>query len=1060
MPTDYSYDFIRNVIQQGTYQNTSFNDLLRDNNFLQNTQLYKAAVSILKQSAKTLETNNDTQAMEALLRSHKILTSVEVTSLPSKSRKIFKNVFSEKQHVKQAEKIITSHFEMYLEVKLPSELAHKIQTHTDRIETLTRALGVSPKKWQEIKEDLAADRPNAAQLGWSMILHTIQQKNKYFKSDSEVESFLLGKYPLTRFLTPDNDFTARAFSQFNVIENITSESPPLAKEWLKVQAALLNKDKSFGRKLRHLLKQLPNQDIYTIIFHPQKAAKITNDTVPLRKDNNAHYDYWNLINSLHNFFTSAVNNNIQTLHLPRAAGIDLSTIALDNKVYIATAAPQKNNVDHYFDALEANDTRLVVDLKDDFEKEMNRFKLLPANEGQTVTYGRTQIKLTKKEEVDIPHTFDDTAYITKSTVEITRNGKTREYQFINLHHWQKNDPPDVRALMFLNDQVEAAKLVYGERIAAQCTDGHKRTGAFLLYHHFQNSNTKDAIKNYVEYAQNRPGPTHEQFAAVIAAVGEVEREATAKKNYASEIRSNGQESAVESDSDQHLLFVDANLPFSNPTYPMENRSFRTKQNITSIFLRKADLLEPFKALLDASQDNRKKLQRILGTKSNETKSLADDLVARHLSHFFEDVPKGEITQILNKLKGMNSKELNFLLYLAISGKKYIKVQENVRNNLNADLLDVLTSQEKDKLLELYPKYLAFDILDDVITGMLDRNTYTSPFHNELSKLRLLYATPSPDLEPHFDKLKLNFLNNFFGHDTSVDLVHLQSLGLNDRHMLDVDLIEKLSPKVIAKLPDNILISFTDSQIKALTEEQLKSLSMTQWRALLRNNQNLPINVIKHAPTELITLNLLAETGPKNALKFLEHHTLKQNLLRNYLAYTIDEKIALSQEQKEFVRWKVMESTIQKDVETINKLCERGYKDGNVDKFFAYPHLFNAMKRIIDLLDRMQTEDDIYRNGAFFTKGLDRIPAGKGLEHLSPLYNIINLLENLTEQKILPTELDVRHAKTMINLLIDHIVKYKTFSSDAYNLIGKLDSWNEELDLGITELENVPSPFAE
>lgn len=545
-------------------------------------RIYNAAVELIHDNGRYLSKHpNDVSHMETLVKAYECLKSLGKTEnqLVRKDRSTIRKWFSEhfgtirtyNNAIRMAEHRMSKNFDSYLEVDtaiktVPVTIEETLKKHASHIEFALDAFGIkeTKEKWESIKHNIIHGEFPTADLEWTQILENIVSAYpSHMHTVTDVENFLLGNTSVKNLIKTPDPFFAKVSARYADLERMSHKSPALERLWMKIQVGFLKgthdakNHKNIENYIKNFLKDNKNPktlraDIYKLFFEklPETdvdiflfKGKSTEEILGFLTFENGHF-----FEKLEKLAKLVAPKFHSTSHSTPENKLNLQTIALDNRTYIASAAPRKDSVDEYFDALEADDTHIIVDLKNDYEQEMEGFKLLPEKKGATKTYGDTTLKLVENKQYDINgHPF---ATFNIATIEVTRKGITKQYEIFKLNHYFAEDTPlAAYALREFDRHVRVGMRSFGNKLAVHCANGMARTNAYLMYHHLAGpppipapkveterptSSTLekiDPVKTYLEYRRQRNAETTpKHLAAVIGALnGEMAPTALSKK---------------------------------------------------------------------------------------------------------------------------------------------------------------------------------------------------------------------------------------------------------------------------------------------------------------------------------------------------------------------------------------------------------------------------------------------------------------------------------------------------------------------------------------------------
>lgn len=1028
---NYNPTFISNAITNGFAVNTegqmyNFDELIAADNFKNSDQLYDIAHKILKNSISTLNKKDNVQAMERVVRAYAIIQDPTIKSSPlnkerpewkkTLARFWFGDIRDRINKINESIKIFKSHFETYLKAKHnirsnnihEVDLLERLHTHSHRVEVMLKELGVSKKEWDTFKQEVTDTNLNQANAHWNTFLNSVKRlSNPRFKNIKKVEKFLLGDLPLLNFVKPADAFEARCFSQISTLESIFSNNPKYNDEWLKAQTYLIRGNhKKFHDKLKSLVSKTGKRDLYKILFNPYTAPKRRRNYVSPLEGKNTQEEIKEALtqNNLFNKTVTAARNN--KLKIPKSPGTDISGVTLNNKAYLAGAAPRENNVDAYFDTLEINDTRIIVDLKNDFEPSMNQFHLLPIGLGQKVKHGNTEITLTSQHNTEIESPNEYLQNVTISTILVNRNGKKTSYQHIQLNHLPKDAAPSVDVLKDIHRQINEAKNAeFGTRFIVQCDDGKARTSTFLLSYHLAETNSNETPTNpldlYVQYRQYRSATKNvDQFAAAIAGAKEI------IPNNNGELSDNDMRP-----DDDFILGDSAEILFDR------NEQFDSfKERIADHLIENA----PSLYLLKTDEEWRK-------------------VITNKISEFFEHQLRNVETQrIFERLQYLSSDDLDFIAKIAILHRDYSNVTDNLLRSLNitgGHFLDIFSSNRREALYTALPADFTNTDIEQFLLNSLHQNL-PHELKNDLTKVKRhiqqvknsenLTTSEASKLHRHLEDAKKNFMTKHFAEEAFANSV--RELELEDLKIFDLNILEFITPVTAPHMPIEFFKDLTSEQLQALTSKHLDNLTVEQLLEITSKEK------LKDLNPRVVTAKLLMKVGDDRAEKILKKHPISKEEAERFIKKHMKRNPPADGEKQilyyDLHRYALL-SIRKQELDQIHNLCNAAFTEelpANLKSEVAFRKLFIASRacfREIKYLYRLKIgESLVYPPGNLLSKELEATPREKPF--LAVLGDIDALIRTIGKRKIKPTEAEIED-------LIELIQKIEEFNKDIQGL---------------------------
>ncbi|MFA6916549.1 MAG: hypothetical protein WC222_09145 [Parachlamydiales bacterium] len=467
---------IQNAIRTGELNGTSFDKLMRNQEFLNSDDLYSVAVAIIH----SYSNNTD---MPAIKRAYDILENTSVKSLPVNQRGIISyiSMWSYNSVKSKSEQIMSTNFSDYLQTIVTTQttgidLEKKLVRHDKQVESFLKTLGIPASEWQELKLLIAQRKEGSAIHLWNRIIAEVREQNPgLFSGTKDVEDFLLGHKTVQHLVKPASILQARFIAIFPKIPQ-AEILPQHLDAWSKIQLSLLKgDDQSF--------KQL------------------------LENSNITHMDDWDnyfMTSSTSDIIESPATTISYTLFNTSKDNVQLAPgrvrpVTLDNSLYFAAATPT-NEIESilFFEDASVHNISVIVDLRGEFELP-NKF--LPSEVGEKLN-GIELLEI-KHEKIPRPSDAEDSLQeVIRATVKVTsRDGTEKKYQILRLRNWVPNAPPDPEALQYVSREAAKIEKQTKGKLLVTSTKALSRVPAFLIYHHVSESNDLTLRKIYETYDQ-------------------------------------------------------------------------------------------------------------------------------------------------------------------------------------------------------------------------------------------------------------------------------------------------------------------------------------------------------------------------------------------------------------------------------------------------------------------------------------------------------------------------------------------------------------------------------
>lgn len=488
--------------------NSAFSDIIADPASINIAQAVNNTQRVWMQTNPYSESNAAEWRMhfDAQYRSFKILNlKWKEDQQKQDPRLSFLNVFKfSPSWQKDAQQLFCGCFNIYLDtVKSPL-----LQRYPQLIE-LTESNPSLKKLWNAYKTAVVFENSNQSDC-WNAFFVAACPKNidvvsfvSYFKSEISFRD-ILEKQHMSAQLTR---FGARLSARYAEIEDITQKDMATRELWSSVQTAYLCGNETAAEdKLKQLFNLLKGSQatknlanrlsnfMFNTAARPGELADEFEDNVETLSS------YETVLKKLSKniddkgkkktVFEVMRNNATPQLNADPLIddATDMSHVVIENKNYLASSAPNnENSAFKYFKTLIAQNTHVIVDLKEDQEKKVLGFKLFPEEAGDTKEYSegdkKIAVKLVSKAHTQIPDTVLSIQFMTRLVVEVEMDGKKQEFVVHKLRLWTDQEAPDIIALRTFEKSVRNDFAQYGSKIAVNCVAGVGRTGTFLLYHH-------------------------------------------------------------------------------------------------------------------------------------------------------------------------------------------------------------------------------------------------------------------------------------------------------------------------------------------------------------------------------------------------------------------------------------------------------------------------------------------------------------------------------------------------------------------------------------------------
>ncbi|MFA6915574.1 MAG: protein-tyrosine phosphatase family protein [Parachlamydiales bacterium] len=808
-----------------------------------NVATTRAAVEIIHESGEYLKSHpGDLKAMKQLLRAYDFLRTQE-DRIINKKRSIVRNIYTRiwgsvneyKNNIQFAEKAMLGQFNTYLKAhsslsETPS-IEKRLKDHIMDIEYNLDAFGVKKTNWNKVKEHIIHNQPNQAEVVWKTILEDVSKKagKLNLSGPEEIEKYLLGSIPIKKLIKSKGPEFARFCARYDELENISLQSPSLRKLWIKSQVfAIKGDNKNFEKSIMKFCKEAKNDEISNYFF--VKPKLVDNEVKNALRQGDYNVVFSNLTINNNDFFNRIDAHAMQLGQPDRShlGKLNLQTVALGKNNYIASAAPKNDRqVEAYFDALEAGDTSIIVDLKGDFETKMQRFSLLPEKEGEKKIFGETTVKLIKNRTYDVVGAWENVASINRIRIEVTRpDGSTKEYRIFRLNNWEENSPPDLVALRTLDKNVrDVMGKKYGSNVAVQCADGYTRTATFLMYHHLQNEPKARPLGTYLEYRRLRP------------TIPPLSSSATERQTQRQQILAKQQLASLCAAQFEEMNSLRRNAPpLSHPNATIE--SPQNLMNSTLYNTHHAALIIKYIKHNPGIHDSLVKLHS-----PNNTEVTAEFLYKKFLSAklntFLDGLPENTKHELQIKFKHLKEDDLNILFFFLYKG---LTAKDIIQRVSPQSFINLLTSESKDQLFSYFHEFNNTSIhpIEAFMQNTKVESRYQSPIHTLLQSTDAILQKGDltrkegevlQQLKQHYlmqfrGEMHQNMENdelNFYDAIASKyeifneDLDHLSVLALPS------EVIQYVHPDFFKEHGVRLLEDLTEAQIKALNQEQITAL---------------------------------------------------------------------------------------------------------------------------------------------------------------------------------------------------------------------------------------------
>lgn len=1066
--------------------------LINDGN---KAELYEYAKAIFKDSKKALSKHDDNKAMEALVRAYTVLTSKNLAAGP-KAEGTFIKLFGSSElreqarMVKESKKIFADHRESYLKAKLElvkskatakgkdvEDLKKDTHEKISMLETLTEEniqrmepymKEFGPKVhnlWKTLKQQLTdkklgsfeksdrTDSPQTAVHTWNKLRTAIADSGdgrsfiaSVFKGDDQVlTDFLTGKRNLRSLVDPQNQHAARVLGQIDNLERACKGKPKLEALFHKLEVALLHQ--SSPNNIRSLVLQIAkeskNHAIYESIYRDLASSRpltalSQNIDVVLDQD----YDttaYEHILGTLRDPESKEKLAHAANLHVktPSAPGIEAHTVTIGTDVHstntVVSAAPKNaEQAKAYFENLERNNSRIIVNLHEDYEQKMGGFLLYPKNVGEEIEHGDLKIKKRGHDSKGINGTLHGTMVVDYDVYEVTHNGQTVIYPAVSLKGLSKEDTPiDPAALRVLSKYVnnlEQQKTQNGNvlgkgHLAITSTDGTGRAGAFLLYHELANRPAKaplDTLDAYFQYTRTRP-PLHEkQFASVIATLaGQI----TPVKSAADPAGKIASKLLDTPDAKFMTFFLKHDEKFAKELHKSMAGSPSYKPSIPGS--------TPEDVVRRRLEDN---IDRKLfhGVTDGEKRRMQQEIAhfgpeALSKLFFVLTLPQRDVDKIKNNLQLLNSK------HNAEFHNEFNTYQHHANPTLS--LLKSRIQQQERDIPEVDLKLLhRLDAVRQKLDVLKDKE------RNHIYEIEKLFVESRTDIIQK-NRIRLNNPETLLG------------VPVKDRQMLGKELIHILRPAKIDQINPSFFRDLTDEQRLAISTEQAKAMTDEQWKQFFEGIPNPKAKIINQmdtvtfiqlprkfytsylaglSPTKMHALVLQAETKRPIIHDGKEHETSEVKAfidhIRKESAYPKEEHTA---RQKLLHELAIRTKEFGDAAKDINDYAINAAKDVKAGRdTIALGKLVDGLQHYANLLEHLEKRKNIAGDNIFVAKrghifyGEEDNDVRKALRNLTTVLGKLDKIEPDTNtKKALKHLKKEEHSNEIENIL--RVIRSKT-----------------------------------
>ncbi|MFA6915577.1 MAG: protein-tyrosine phosphatase family protein [Parachlamydiales bacterium] len=918
----------------------------------------------------------------------------------------------DKKVVKQGHGAIA---EAYDDTHTKLSMLQDLAGNTARIDTYIKEFNPEAQKlWQELKQQLAEKKLSSkpGQHAGTKTSNALDTWNKLrpklalpkgrddniattFKDDDhyggltvdqKISGFLNGNINVRALLgKADNPTIAKTLAQMDNLKEACKTKPALKDAIVKLEVALLRQNvASIETLVKKISKESNHPELANFILGDVNAQglKAFSDKLGSMRPNARAYERSREFlaekkdvraDKTHSqeLFEAGAKAHIKT---PSALGIDAHTVTIGNNNNVVSSAPKNaDQVKAYFTNLENNNTQVIVTLHEDYEKGMGNFHLIPENVGDKIKHGNVEITLIGKGTVPIENTLHGTHTLTTSTIEVKKDGVTRQYDIVKIDHWDKeNTALDLVALRKLSDTVQ--DLNQNGRLAVTSNEGTGRAATFLLYHELAHGDSNlSPTEAFLQFSRVRPATSEKQFATVVGALHEERLE-----------RFQGAGNTLPAEGLERVKTE------KHPEKKIAEKLINSPEGKFLQFYLKND-----KVLAEDMMDNKVK------------NPAADQALSYHFEQqindrLFDGLSPAEKQILKKKISHLGPKELDRLVIILNAGDNVIK---HYRKNI-----DLLKDDEFFNAKYISHKDFPLNKLVEtqIRATRKDSKQPNPPLDFEsLIRLKSVMHSPTSDfgvnfnrninkMEDHFKNLRTYLINK--QKDTINDNpALLMILPKQTREMLGVELINKLTPNAMAQLDPLFFQELTEEQRLAISPEQANVLTLSQWTQFLNTEpkiiNKIHIDTFTLMPRELFaSKNVLNEISPRKMLALIKEANTRGDMLSDY---TVDEDTL--REKKSEVRrfmqhinpagnkynekdWDLVRQELSKNTlevaefqhyydANIALLSTKRSKDNSI-RNEGFPILVDVLKRYTHAVDKIvQKTDRSGKNGhAVFTTG--------------------------------------------------------------------------------------------